>query len=204
MWEWLEKLLLRSRRGVARLAVAGLVVVLATLGVSGPASAGIDGCSGSAQSRDADGDVVDEVTAAGGRLIDGDGKPVFTAANPFEVENDGTVDYDGQTDDVITDHTWSLEVLGVSVASGGSPNADREQRSEDTFDLDEELPFPITGLVKVEGEISGRGGSCSGSGYVKVGGDPLASPITWAGGVLAAVGAAGLVLALPRAKRGVA
>jgi hypothetical protein len=195
------------RDGPKRFGVSGvrrLLVVVALVGVwlgttAAPAAAGsLEGCSGSARSEDADGGQLDSARAADGEVVGDDDQEAFTASNPFEVDNDGVVVYEGRTDRVITDHTWSITIMGIEVASGGSENADGETTADGTFDLAEELPFKITGLVKVEGEIKGDGGSCSGSGYVKVKGNALTSPLTIAGAALAGLGVAGGFLARPR------
>jgi hypothetical protein len=167
-----------------------------------PASASsLEGCSGTAQSLDSSGKPIDAASAAGGKIQDtqggGDG---FTASNPFVVDNDGVVRYSGSSDAVITNHHWKVKMLGVEVASGGSANGSGTKEDAGDFDLDKELPFKITGLVRVEGTLDGTGGSCSGDGFVKVQGSPLASPLTWAGAVFGAFGAMGVAMSLPKVK----
>jgi hypothetical protein len=185
--------------------LARLVAALALIGawtfVAAPAHASsLDGCSGSAESLDADGSSLDQATAADGEITDPEtGKATATASDPFVVDNDGVVRYSGQTDNVITDHTWKVTMLGVTVLSGGSENASRTQEDSGEVDLGDELPFKFTGLIKVEGDLTGTGGSCSGDGFIKVQGSPFASPITWAGLIFAGVGALGVFLSLPRA-----
>jgi hypothetical protein len=189
-----------------RIAAAVVLALAWLVAIAGPASAGsIDGCSGNAQSKDANGGVIDSATTSGKEILDGDGKPGATASNPLLVDNDGVVDYSGQSDAVITNHHWSIKLLGIEVASGGSANRQRTQKDSGTFDIGEEMPLKMTGLVKVDGDLTGRGGSCSGSGYVKLRGNALASPVTWAGILLAGIGGFGLFLARPqlRARRGV-
>jgi hypothetical protein len=180
--------------------LAALAVVGAWTFVAAPAGASsLTGCSGTATSRDAGGKVLDEAQAADGAITDpGTGKATATASDPFVVDNDGVVEYSGQTDTVITDHTWKVSMLGFTVLSGGSDNASRTQSDEGTVDLGDKLPFKFTGLIKVSGDLTGTGGSCSGNGFIKVQGSPFASPITWGGIVFAGLGALGVFLALPR------
>jgi hypothetical protein len=167
-----------------------------------PASASsLDGCSGTAESVGPDGKALDAASASGGSIEDTQGGGEgFTASNPFVVDNEGVVTYSGSSDGVITDHTWTISMLGVEVASGGSANESGTSEDDGDFDLGEELPFAFTGLVRVEGELEGTGGSCKGDGFVKVEGSPFASPITWAGLVLTGLGAFGVLLSLPRVR----
>lgn len=190
----------RSRR--ARAAVAAVAVGCTALVGSAPALASsVDGCSGSVESFSADGELIDAASAADGVVTDTiDGGTAFTAKNPFVVDNEGVVTYSGKTDAVIVDHEWSVSMLGLEIASGGSANVDRVQEDSGEYDLGEDLPVKVTGLVKVDGALAGTGGECTGDGYVKIQGNPFASPVTWAGLSFAGLGAVGVFLSLPRVR----
>ena len=185
----------RSLRVVAASLVVGSLLVL----VPGAASAeSLTGCSGTATSFDADGNQIDQATASDGKIVDADGKPVFTSANPFTVDNQGTVKYSGSSDAVITDHTWKITMFGTQLVSGGSPNASLTKDADGTFDIQKKVSVRFTGLVRVEGDVTGRGGSCAGDGYIEVQGNPFTSPVTWFGLLFAGFGALGLFFSLPR------
>lgn len=191
-----------SRGRGARSAAAGVLVaafVVAPAAAAGASS--LTGCSGTAVSLDADGRVLDSAVAADGTITDVDGGgPAFTKANPFVVSNQGTVEYEGRTDAVITDHSWSVSLLGAQVVSGGSANESGTQEDAGSLDLGDELPVKFTGLIRAEGTLSGTGGECTGDGYVKLEGNPFTSPVTWAGLTFASAGALGIFLALPRVR----
>lgn len=194
----------RTRRGhrhrLIRVAAATVVAAAWLTTAATPASASsLTGCSGSAVSLDADGQQIDGATAADGQITDTFGGGTgFTAENPFVVDNQGTVTYDGKSDAVITAHRWSVSVLGVEMVTGGSANTKRTQADTGTLDLADKLPVPITGLVRVEGDLAGTGGACSGDGYVKLQGNPLLSPVAWFGLLFTVAGALGLYWSLPR------
>jgi len=192
------------RRAARAAVVLGLIAGPLLVGAAPASASSLEGCSGTVTSLDADGDALDGATAADGAITDtqgaNEGDGAFTADNPFAVANDGVVQYSGSTDAVITDHTWSVSMLGIEIASGGSENADGDTSSSDEYDLGSELPVKFTGLVRVEGELSGTGGACTGDGFVKFQGNPLTSPVTWAGLVFAGAGALGVFLSLPRVR----
>lgn len=159
----------------------------------------VTGCSGTLTSYDADGKRIDAAKAADGQVIDlmGGGQ-AFTRSNPFLVDNEGIVKYSGTTEKVITDHHWAVSMLGIEVVTGGSANAGRLTDTSGTFDFAAKVPLGFTGLVRVSGDLSGTGGSCSGDGYVKVQGNPFTSPVTWGGIAFAGVGALILFFSLPK------
>ena len=192
----------RILRILAAAAVVAWWAVLPAVPVSGQAAragSSITGCSGTAQSLDAAGNVIDSAKAAGGEVVDtSGGGPAFTRSNPFLVDNEGVITYEGKTATVITDHRWHVSMLGLQVVSGGSANAGRRADYSGTFDFAAEMPIKFTGLVRVSGDLTGAGGSCSGDGYVKVQGAPMSSPVTWAGIALAGLGGLALIFSLPK------
>jgi hypothetical protein len=173
-----------------RVAVVGALAVTMLAALATPAvAAPLDGgCSGTAQSRDDGGGPVDNLAAPDGAT--------GTKSNPFEVEYDGTVAYQG-TGPVITDHSWKLAVFGVPVKTGGDDNEGKDTTADGTETVKEYLPFRVAGIFYVSGDIEGTGGECTGSGWVRLKGNP-AGTIPWLVGlVVLASGAVLLVFATP-------
>jgi hypothetical protein len=158
------------------------------------------GCNGTATSFDQNGKKVDSAAAAGGKIVDTNSHPPSpgaTASNPFKVDGQGTVKYAGNSNSVITNHSWHVSVEGIKVRSGGSENGQKKTTDSGTVDVSDYNPLHLTGLVEVSGELSGTGGSCSGSGFVEITGNPLTSPLTWLALILFVLGLVMLVLSLP-------
>lgn len=137
-------------------------------------------CTGMAVSFDGDGNVIDAASdfdpkAPPYDLVDGG--QAFTASNPFEVDVNGYVVYAGQATPAPLDHTWAIQVQGLSLDSGGDDNADAEDRNAGTVNLSEDLPTPakVNALFHIDGELTAADGfSCNGDGFIKtVGGAPL-------------------------------
>lgn len=166
-----------------------IMIAVAALSLGLPASAAsaaqADGCSGEVVSRASDGAELDRAAApgAGG-----------TSDDPFTIDGQGTVDWRGQTDAVITDATWSVTIMGLPFLRGSFDNADGLTSNEGTTDLSS-LPGPVSWFLKgdvvipVSGSITGTGGTCTGSGFIGGTGSPTSSPIFYAGVVFVAVGA---------------
>lgn len=138
-------------------------------------------CTLNLTSLDADGNEL--ATAAG----DGNDS---TQADPFEVDWDGTVEWTGTTGtEVIKDSRWGVSVFNIPTPlSGTEANEDGEKDGDGTVDVGVNLPLRMTGLFFVSGSISGDGGSCSGSGWMRLVGDPLGSTLFWLGLVLIVLG----------------
>lgn len=137
----------------------------------------LTGCSGQARSQDADGEALGSVTAPG---------PVGASQDkPLLVDWDGAVTYSGSSDNVITDHSWRVTAYGIPTRTGGSENADEETKTKGTETMSEFLPFRITGLYYVAGEISGDGGECDGALWLKIQGSPIGT-VPWIIGVILA------------------
>lgn len=189
----------RPKRARAVIAAAAITVTWLAVAPVPASASSLDGCSGTATSLDANGEVIDAATASGGAISDTqDGRPGATASNPFVIDADGIVNYQGKTDTLITDHHWSVTLFGLKVAQGGSANEQGLQETSGQYDLGAKLPLHFTGLVRVRGNVTGTGGSCAGDGYVQLAGNPLGSPLMWAGMVLGVLGLFGMFLALPR------
>ena len=155
------------------------------------AGAFADGCGGSAQSSDSKGKQVDSVAAPG--------PPGSSRDNPFLVDYDGTVHYDGSTDSVIKNHGWHVKVFGITVKSGGSKNTQGETHSADTVKVKDYLPTKIPGLFFVSFSLSGTGGSCSANAWVKTAGSPAGSVPFYVGIILVVAGVAIFWFAIPTA-----
>jgi hypothetical protein len=163
-----------------RLAVVSLPVLVLLL----PAAAGafpLADCTLNLTSVGADGKNLDDAT--------GGGKD-STLADPFQVDWDGTVAWEGTTgSQVIKNSHWSVSVFSIPTPlSGREENADGERDGDGTVEVGVNLPIPITGLFFVSGSIAGDGGSCTGSGWMRLVGNPLGSALFWVGLVLILLG----------------
>ena len=119
------------------------------------------------------------------------GAPDATQQNPFLVDWDGSVSYDGTTGtQVIKDNSWFVNVFHFPTPlRGGSPNGDGNQKGNGSVGVGANAPFRVTGLYYVDGAISGTGGQCAGSGWFKLTGDPIGTIPFFVGLVLLIVGA---------------
>jgi len=174
-----------------RLALIGLPALILLL----PATAAafpLTNCTMHLDSAHANGDIFATADS-------GDGNA--TQADPFLVDSDGTVDWTGTMGDlVIKDHHWSVSVFNIPTPfSGGDPNEDGGTDGDGTVEVGDTLPFKVTGLFFVSGSISGDGGSCEGSGWVKLIGDPLGTIPFFLGLALIVLGLLGLWAGLRRA-----
>lgn len=173
----------RAARFIAIAGVAGAAVALPSTAWGADA----EGCSGSFTSLDTAGDPIDAATAPG------DGA---TEQDPFVIDPAGSVDWDGSTDAVIKNGTWSVTAGGVQILSGTFENALDETGNQGNQSLSD-LPLPAdwvfdtSMVIPVSGTITGEGGaSCTASGWITGTGNPTASPLFIAGGALAVGGLA--------------
>jgi hypothetical protein len=115
---------------------------------------------------------------------DADGAPLDSAlsgetdarqATPLLVSWDGTINWSGDTGaQVIRATSWHVEVFGLPTPMrGGDANDEGDATGEDSTRVSAAVPFRFTGLFYVTGRLSGEGGACSGSGWVRVLGDPM-------------------------------
>ncbi|HVE76164.1 MAG TPA: hypothetical protein VND22_05305 [Actinomycetota bacterium] len=156
---------------------------------SDPAGATLIDCKGRAASTDSIGNPLDDVSAPGG--------PAASADNPFDVDLEGQVTYAGSSDSVIRNHNWQIRVFGIPVKSGGDPNERGKKDTRGTVDVSGYMPFRVSGLYLASGSISGEGGSCSGSVWLKLAGNPIGT-IPWIVGlVLTLLGLYGLFASRP-------
>jgi hypothetical protein len=148
-------------------------------------------CGGFAYSYDDDGFLLDAAADLGDAsppidLIDGG--QAFTSDNPFRVDTSGVVLYYGfspRDGDGPHEHQWTIKTSGVSVDSGGDPNAQGKNRNVGLVDLDEQLPFDFSARVTVNGDMTSQNlEECIGEGHVEFIG----------GGLLSAIGIAALAV----------
>lgn len=177
-------------------AVFALSVLIATPAHAAPAT----GCSGQATSYDKDGNVLDKVTAPGSG---------GTASDPFRIDADGTIKWNGTTDGVIQNGTYEIKVSGFTVADGKVGNAEGKKIWDGTEDVGKRLDkIPVAGwvakslkmsaVVKAEYTVTGQGGTCSGTLYLKIGGSPTFTPL-WLASIVLFL-ASGAILFWPQAR----
>jgi hypothetical protein len=153
------------------------------------AGGNISGCSGTAVSRDEDGATIDSVS--------GPGAPPASRGNALKVDYDGVVSYDGSTDNLIKNHNWDISIFGIPVKSGGDTNEEERIRDVSDEQVSDYLPFRMSGKYYVSFQISGEGGSCSGSLWVEIDENPVGT-IPWVVGTgFLLLGVAGLAFSVP-------
>lgn len=144
-------------------------VVLAALGIlmiAAPAAAfPLSSCTMQATGLAADGKTIDSIAG---------GADDATQANPFLVDWDGTVTYKGTSQIEMKNNAWHVDVFGIPTPlQGGDANAKDTRDGSGTVSVSENAPFKVTGLYYVSGSITGSGGTCTGSGWLKLTGDPI-------------------------------
>ena len=170
-------------RTLRHLALASVAVLAVLAPASAASAADASGCTLTVASTSADGKPLDTASAPG------DGG---TEAHPFQVDLGGKVAYEGKTDAVITDGTYTVTALGVTVKTDTVTNADKKQTAKGEVDLStvQSLKPLLSGGVKipVQGTLTGTGGSCTVSGYITGVGSATSSPVFYAGLAAAAIG----------------
>ena len=168
----------------AALLAALLIPVLAAPAAAFPLST----CTLSLASTDASGAPLDTAQS---------GAPDSTVSDPFKVDWDGEVAYEGSTEVVIKNYTYHVEVFGVPTPLRGSDaNDDENTDGAGSVSVGANSPFRVAGLYYVSGAYTGEGGSCEGSGWFQLLGSPIGT-IPWiAGVVLTVLGALGVVAGL--------
>lgn len=169
------------RPALRRLALIALPALILLL----PASANafpLTKCTLTVTSFDASGNQLATATA---------GADDATQTDPFVVAWDGTVEWSGtQGSQVITDHHWSISIFNIPTPlSGGDPNAGHKTDGAGTVQVGQNLPFKLVGLFYASGQISGTGGDCAGSGWMKLDGSPIGTIPFWVFLVLMVLGA---------------
>jgi hypothetical protein len=163
-----------------RLAVIALPVLILLL-PSGASAFPLTNCTLELTSVDAAGLPLDTATAGGADS---------TQADPFQVDWEGTVEWTGTTgSQVIKDSKWGVSVFGIPTPLAGSEaNEEGTVDGDGMVDVGVNLPLRTTGLFFVSGSMSGSGGSCAGSGWMRLIGDPLGSTLFLLGLVLIVLG----------------
>ena len=149
----------------------------------------VSGCSGTAVSKDENGNTIDSVSGPGG--------PPASRSNALKVDYDGVVSYDGQTDNLIKNHSWHISIFGIKVKTGGDTND--EERTTDMSDekVSDYIPFRVSGKYYVTFNFSGEGGACFGSLWVEIDENPVGT-IPWIiATALMLIGVAGLAFSVP-------
>jgi hypothetical protein len=184
----------------SRVLVAVAMAIIAMAFLASPVAAfELTDCRLIVQSFDAEGEPLD--TAIG----DTDGGEGGTRNDPFLVDYDGTVRYEGDTADLlITDLTWSVDVFLIPTPlRGDGPNEEEQTSAEGEIDVSSSLPIRVNGLFFVSGQVSGEGGACRGSAWVRMLSDPPETVTTVPFWIALLVIAAGLFV-LWQARPGVA
>jgi hypothetical protein len=174
-----------------RCLLAGAVVVLVPLFCASAASATtpLAGATLTSSGVACAGGGISSGSGGGAHAVVVPGGPGSSPSNPLIVQKGATIAWHGRTSVPITNHHWHLDLFGVTVASGGSPNALQERSVSGTVHA-ATFTKNLVGLYYVSGVITGDQGSCLGSFWLKVPGSPLGTPI---GLAVVAIGAIALV-----------
>ena len=150
----------RTMIGAVVLAALGVLVLAAPVGAFP-----LTNCTLKATALKADGSTMGSIE---------NGKADATQDNPFLVDWDGTITYSGGSNIAMLNNTWSVSVFTFPTPlSGGDDNPKDDRTGSGTVGVSANAPFRFTGLYYVYGELTGSGGSCVGSGWFKLAGDPI-------------------------------
>ncbi len=167
-------------RVVGRLLIAALLLT----GLLIPASASafpLTTCTATLTSTTADGGLLDTVVG---------GAADSTRDDPFLVDWNGTVAWEGTTGGIVfTDFTWGISISGIPTALNGVvSNASGLTEGSGSVVPNDVVPLQVVGLFYVTGSVSGDAGSCDGSGWVQLQGEPWGTVQFWAGLAAVAIG----------------
>jgi hypothetical protein len=180
-----------SQRRLAAIALAGVAVAMGAGDPSPGRAFSLSACTLQLTSLDANGAIVDSAQSGGSDA---------SQQAPLQVQWDGTVAWRGATGArPVRDTSWSVEVFGLPTSlRGGDQNSTGDTSGDGSVRISQAVPFRFTGLFHVSGQLSREGGACSGSGWVRVIGDPMSTlpflvalALLLVGVVLLAVGARG-------------
>lgn len=161
---------------------AGLAGLLILLMVAPAAAFELNGgCTLELASTDASGAALDTATNGQGGTQD----------DPFIVDWDGTVSWDGSSGStVFKNHSWQVLVFNIPTPlRGGDPNDGEETTATGSTGVSVNAPFEFTGLYFVSGDISGDGGArCDGSAWFKLNGNPFTTIPFWIAALIALIG----------------
>lgn len=157
-------------------------------------------CGGFAYSYDEDGVLIDAAIDVGDDAPPIDafgGGQAFTSDNPFLVDAGGQVLYFGfapSVGDGPEDHTYSLEIAGITVADGGDPNQNLNNRNAGVIDLGDELPISFSARFEASGRMDSNNlPPCEGRGFVEIRGNGLLDPVGLASLGLMGIGLLGIL-----------
>jgi hypothetical protein len=126
-----------------------------------------------------------------------------TQDDPFIVDWEGSVDWNGTTGAVVVKNGFGhVEVFGLPTPLRGEtgPNDEENKSGSGTVGVAENAPFRFTGLYFVSGSLDVEGAPiCQGSGWVKLAGDPVGTPPFFAG-LASLIAGVALVLASIRGR----
>ena len=146
-------------------------------------------CTATLTSYRGDGTVLSTVTS---------GADDATQDNPFVVEPDGTVGYEGTSGSLVFgDFSWSVNFWGlIGGLTGTETNASGGTEATGTIDVSDALPFPLMGTFYVTGKVDGGDiGSCEGSGWIQIEGNAFSTPQFWVGLLFAVIGLLAMIWA---------
>jgi hypothetical protein len=197
-----------SRSWARSVLAAGAGVLLTGVVLVGPAGAGeADGCTWSVKSLDRNGKVID--TASG----PGEGA---TKDDPLLIDQRGSIEYQGTTDEVIADGSWDVTVSGgPGISFGGDvENESGSTEKSGTEELESRLTVDVgpfgrvalfSGLIRVDFEASGaNGATCTASGWLETNSSAFGSLPFVVGGLAALLGLGLLFFGYPVTPGGVA
>jgi hypothetical protein len=164
--------------------LALLALIVPLLLPSGAAAFPLTTCTLTVTSTDATGKTIATATA---------GADDSTMTNPLLVDWDGTVTWQGTSGaNALKNNSWHVDVFMVPTPlRGGDANDKANKVGNGTTSVRANAPFQFTGLYYVSGEFTGDGGSCAGSGWFKLTGNPASTIPFW---IAAVIGLLGLVL----------
>ncbi len=169
--------------------ILSAMAALLLAGMAAGAAVGADasGCQGSAISFTTTDEQIQSVTAPG---------PGATQDDPFEVDFDGPVRWEGSSDEVIANGSWTVTARPFSFG-GDVTNSSGTTTADGEITPSEYLPFAIPGLVLVTVDLTGESGAtCSVSGWIQFSGNPLQSPAGWLAIALSVLGGIGILMLL--------
>jgi len=182
-------------------AAASILLILLALPALGAELTG--GCVLQVRSftlAEAQGDMIDEGQMAG--LVANGNKG--DNSNPFKVSLDGSVDFFFSTaPTVFENNSWSIYAQGIPIpilqGSDDNPLDVDETGVVNLSNISDALPFEVAGVFFVHGDLFGNDGAnkCHGEGYVKVGDNPLTTPLGLLAAALVLLGGSMLAVAVP-------
>ena len=178
-------------RAVGRLVILAMLVTSLLIPAASLAFP-LTNCTATLTSISADGSPLDTVVG---------GAADSTREDPFLVDWNGTVAWEGTTGGIVfTNFTWGISITGIPTPLNGVvANASGQTEGSGSVVPNEVLPLELVGLFYVTGSVSSDAGSCDGSGWVQLQGDPLGTLQFWAG--LAAVAIGILLIVIGRGGR---